>query len=349
MIDILIDANHFGLSKKKINEHLKASLKKSHLGHEITLKNEYGQGNITMVEITDGIAMISYDLSLLDDFSLRVDTSVSNPLYFLYMTSGNLTMEFLTSGKKEILRQYQPMVISSTKVDPITFTFSKGTKTNLHILRLDRAVYVKNSKYHRDDQRLLNAIFSNPDPKKTFTFTCAPDLLIADIIARNHKKLISATLEPLLLEGAIRLFMGYIIDLYNQENKEIYAGANLTSDNMLRVQQVALEIKNNPSAPYSITALTDLTGLNPYKLQQAFKYLFKRTAADYIRNARLEQAESLLKKNNLNVSEVVLAVGLSSNSYFSKIFKQKYKYCPKAYQEKIKENRSEKGTMAIAG
>jgi AraC-like DNA-binding protein len=57
-----------------------------------------------------------------------------------------------------------------------------------------------------------------------------------------------------------------------------------------------------------------------------------RTVSDFVRNVRLEKAEDLIKNTDLNISEVVYSIGLTSRSYFCKIFKKKYDCSPKEYK-----------------
>ncbi|MDX1318460.1 MAG: AraC family transcriptional regulator, partial [Xanthomarina gelatinilytica] len=40
----------------------------------------------------------------------------------------------------------------------------------------------------------------------------------------------------------------------------------------------------------------------------------------------------LIKNTDMNISEVVYTIGLTSRSYFSKIFKEKYNCSPKDYK-----------------
>ncbi|GAA0872142.1 hypothetical protein GCM10009117_12890 [Gangjinia marincola] len=63
--------------------------------------------------------------------------------------------------------------------------------------------------------------------------------------------------------------------------------------------------------------------------------MHNRTVADYVRNVRLDKAEELMRTTDLNISEIVYSVGLTSRSYFCKIFKQKYKCSPKQYHMKL--------------
>ena len=56
------------------------------------------------------------------------------------------------------------------------------------------------------------------------------------------------------------------------------------------------------------------------------------TVTEYIREVRIKKAEDLLKNTDMNISQVVYTIGLTSRSYFSKIFKEKYNCSPKDYK-----------------
>ena len=67
-----------------------------------------------------------------------------------------------------------------------------------------------------------------------------------------------------------------------------------------------------------------------------FSDMFKRKMginfSDYLTDKRITQAGVLLKKSNMSVSEIALAVGYENQSYFSKVFKSHYDMTPKQYR-----------------
>ena len=67
-----------------------------------------------------------------------------------------------------------------------------------------------------------------------------------------------------------------------------------------------------------------------------FSDMFKRKMginfSDYLTDKRITQAGVLLKKSNMSVSEIALAVGYENQSYFSKVFKSHYGMTPKQYR-----------------
>ena len=116
------------------------------------------------------------------------------------------------------------------------------------------------------------------------------------------------------------------------EEQETVSTAHLCSPNICMANRIC----QDPSDAYTIQELSRRTGLNPYKLQEAFKHLYKSTAVKFIQEKRLIKAAELLGTSEYNVTQVVEEIGLSSKSYFSKIFKAKYSCCPKEYQDQFK-------------
>ena len=66
--------------------------------------------------------------------------------------------------------------------------------------------------------------------------------------------------------------------------------------------------------------------------------MFGRSVINYIRDIRLEKSVELLRNSNFTISEIVYDIGLKNRSYFSKIFKQKYRLSPKDFQKTQRQN-----------
>ena len=94
-------------------------------------------------------------------------------------------------------------------------------------------------------------------------------------------------------------------------------------------------VSKDPQEVYSLNYLSSITGLSKKKLQLGFKHLFGATVCEFIKNERLKKAELLLRTTELNISEVSYSVGITSRSYFCKIFKGKYACVPKDYKQML--------------
>lgn len=101
-------------------------------------------------------------------------------------------------------------------------------------------------------------------------------------------------------------------------------------DELLKISK---KIEEDPGKEYSVDQISKETGIRGPRLQAGFKEMHDLTVALFIKEMRLRKAEQLIRKSDFNISEIVYKVGLSSRSYFSRIFKQKYGCSPSDYQK----------------
>ena len=82
-----------------------------------------------------------------------------------------------------------------------------------------------------------------------------------------------------------------------------------------------------------VLSLIHIYGLNVSRTQlyRKMKSITDMPISTLIRNYRIEKAYELLKENDYTISEVMYQVGISSNSYFTKIFKEYYNIAPSAF------------------
>lgn len=59
------------------------------------------------------------------------------------------------------------------------------------------------------------------------------------------------------------------------------------------------------------------------------------TAADFMRNIRMEQAARLLSEQKVNITQVAYSVGYASLPYFSTAFKKHFGIPPTEYIERL--------------
>lgn len=70
-------------------------------------------------------------------------------------------------------------------------------------------------------------------------------------------------------------------------------------------------------------------------LSRIFKQYTRKSMTDYINGIRIQRAETLLKYTDVPIKNIVSALGINSDSYFLKIFKEKHKISPIKYRKKF--------------
>ena len=93
--------------------------------------------------------------------------------------------------------------------------------------------------------------------------------------------------------------------------------------------QLVLENIDNNS--YTIELLCNHLAIGRTRLYSKIKSITGNSLGDYIREIRITKAAELLMTTDNNISEVMYMVGISSNSHFSKAFKQHHGMTPSEF------------------
>lgn len=85
---------------------------------------------------------------------------------------------------------------------------------------------------------------------------------------------------------------------------------------------------SNLSHSPTIAGLSQLTGINDFKLKQGFRDLFGNTIFGTLTDARMQAAYKKLEEGIMNVNEAAVFAGYSNASHFAVAFKRKYGFLP---------------------
>ncbi|WP_214227491.1 substrate-binding domain-containing protein [Pedobacter sp. B4-66] len=84
---------------------------------------------------------------------------------------------------------------------------------------------------------------------------------------------------------------------------------------------------------FSVDDIGKAIGISRVQLYRKVKALLNCSITDYILNRRLKKAKYLLSNEEYSISEITYMVGISSPTYFSTIFKNKYGMTPTEYKK----------------
>jgi AraC family transcriptional regulator len=102
-----------------------------------------------------------------------------------------------------------------------------------------------------------------------------------------------------------------------------------------RLRRVIDYLHGSFGAEISLDGLALVAGLSPNYFLHAFKQATGRTPHRYLTELRIAQACELLENPHRSIVEISLAVGFSSQSHFTTVFRRFKKTTPAAYREEV--------------
>ncbi|MGB5700783.1 response regulator transcription factor, partial [Muriicola sp.] len=89
--------------------------------------------------------------------------------------------------------------------------------------------------------------------------------------------------------------------------------------------------QNLVESSFTIDAFSEAVHMSRMQLHRKLKALTGLSASEFVRSQRLKLAASILKKSDINISEVGYRVGFNDPAYFAKCFKEAYNCTPSQF------------------
>ncbi|MBP2831702.1 helix-turn-helix transcriptional regulator [Aquimarina sp. U1-2] len=322
---------------KTLQELLSGTIITTNGGFTLELDTNTGVGNISYTYLQKGLQCWDFDIELASDLSIPAAVEDKSLLQFFYCLEGNCYYQ------SEDFEEYLPIeelyagVTYSATGQEDRIHFRKGNRVRFNVMCLQHKEY--GFLTHLDstlfDQKVDELIVFINEQSKPFYLNGL------NLSIREQLKFIGTlksdnNIANILYEhGGSYLVFGKFIEQFLTDTKMRSNGRVLFKRELKIITQLSDYIKDQPELRHSISNLSLRSGIPPKKLQNGFKLMHNKTVAEYIRNVRLEKAEVLLRTTDLNVSEVVYSIGLTSRSYFCKIFRDKYHCNPSDYKSNL--------------
>lgn len=98
------------------------------------------------------------------------------------------------------------------------------------------------------------------------------------------------------------------------------------------IKQVIIYLNTHYSEAVSLKDVADMVHISPPYLSALFKKETGKSLVSHLNDIRLARSKKLLSDTSMSITEICMASGFSSPSYFSKIFRIKYGLTPKQYR-----------------
>ena len=124
----------------------------------------------------------------------------------------------------------------------------------------------------------------------------------------------------------------WMIRYWNRKNPSLF-DCTLADRELLRAMEPALSYMNeNFRQNISACYLAELCGFSYSYFSRSFQRLMHQKIPDYLNGLRVAEAEKLLISTAMSVTEIALATGFGTSSYFIKIFRRYKNLSPRQYR-----------------
>ncbi|CAL9413709.1 hypothetical protein SUDANB171_01705 [Streptomyces sp. enrichment culture] len=103
-------------------------------------------------------------------------------------------------------------------------------------------------------------------------------------------------------------------------------------DDLVRLRQARDRMDRDYAEPLDVPALARGALMSPGHFSRSFRAAYGETPYSYLMTRRIERAKALLRRGDLSVTEVCMAVGCTSLGSFSTRFTQLVGESPSAYR-----------------
>jgi len=142
-----------------------------------------------------------------------------------------------------------------------------------------------------------------------------------------------------LLELTLRNILSQKEKFKEYYRKDLHAEikdlAHSTKDKQFLEDLIALIELNLAKPEMDIEYVCQQVGMSRTKLYNKIKNITGQPIGDFIRTIRLRKAAALLTDGELSMLEVMYSVGIQTQSYFSKAFKQEFGKTPTQYVNEL--------------
>ncbi|MDH7912888.1 AraC family transcriptional regulator [Winogradskyella sp. SYSU M77433] len=326
---------------KLLSENLEVKIEKENNEYCIDIPKELGDGHIKAISFENGISLIEVDVLLNKSFRIRFKKDELNPLILLFNVESKVTHSNSSNENENKIERFESLMFSNDMKDYNTLLIHKNKATSFIKIYINRKEFEKKLDHFEDNMGSdLETIFKDVNGVNLFSYKGQYSMEISEAIdaiknCESEGLVKSMFIESKTYEILTLHFQQYTDDLNDPKKRQILRRSTID-----KVEKAAKIVNEDLAANYSVNQLAKKVGLNQNTLQSGFQHLFNSSVNDYVKSKRIIKAKELIENTDLNITEITYSIGINSRSYFSKLFKEKYKLTPKEYLDQVRKDKT---------
>jgi len=293
------------------------------------IPTEHGSGIITAVNYPNGVGFVCINATFKEELNLIYGAHQHHPLRFVYCLENKLQHRFGNEDITHIIEKHNSAIIANKYPYGDIYTIGKNENTSITFLEIDRQLFTAQLPEETHSMKpIFYEIFFDVFATKVIfhksLFSLRLALILKQIDEFDHDDFVRIN----FIGAKVLEMLSFMLLQYEDDLRDEGTGRILRKSEITAIHNIATFINEDLMNLPSVDDLAKEARLTPAKLQEGFKLLYGNTVNQYIVDRRLEKAFWLLSQTDSQISDVVLEIGLSSRSHFSKIFKDKYDVSP---------------------
>jgi len=296
---------------------------------QLEIPNHMGEGVIKGINFPNGIGLYTYHCNLKTSIDLDISQPYIKPIRFIYCVKGEIQSHFKNNEDRTNITDHQFLIAAPKDKENHSIILNNNKDTVMCYLEIDRLKFQQYFSFDLNDlEPVFYKIFSDIQATNRISETGSFSLQTADAIKEIRNCTLTGFPRINFIGAKALEVLSYMLAKFKKESQR-YESDKLKDKDRKAIQTAVEHIDSNTANTGTVNDLAQIAGVNTNKLQAGFQVIYGKTVNEYIRDVRLTKSLNMLSGGNKNVSEVVYELGLSSRSYFSKIFKEKYGVSPR--------------------
>jgi len=288
--------------------------------YKITPLIKENEGYLNRVDISNGIVFLESKLSKKKE-EIHLD-NLDRMVMIVMVNRGELSICNHIDGNIVVVKEAETAIFCSSKQD-MTLTMQKCRDSDIFILFIADFFLKRylSGNLNESIDFLYHKIQKEISLEEVNRLSIdALSLYIVEKLLNVSEgdKMQSIRAEHRVVEFIIHRFS--LLDIFTEE---------MTADEVTLAAKAKAILLQDFVSPPTIQTLAHLCATNESKLKKVFKKIYHTTMYSYVQKLRLEEANLLLKEEDLTIGEIAKRVGYKHQGHFSKLFFSTYGVYPK--------------------